>query len=157
MTMSGYWRDIFVGAKSLITGLCITGREFFRPVVTELYPYEAPTLPARFRGHIELIGNEETGQPNCVVCGMCQRSCPSGCISLEGKKNESGKGKVLTSYVLDFTKCSLCGSCVESCNFNALRFSREYNRVAFDRSAFQLDLIARLKEQNLKEQNQCKP
>ena len=146
--MSGYWRDIFVGAKSLITGLCITGREFFRPVVTELYPYEAPTLPARFRGHIELIGNEETGQPNCVVCGMCQRSCPSGCISLEGKKNESGKGKVLTSYVLDFTKCSLCGSCVESCNFNALRFSKEYNRVSFNKNDFIMDLIQRLEEQN---------
>ena len=146
--MSAYWRDIIGGAKSLVTGLCITGREFFRPVVTEQYPYEVPVLPARFRGHIELIGNEETGEPNCVVCGMCQRACPSGCIELSGVKSETGKGKVLTTYQLDFTKCSLCGSCVESCNFNALQFSRVYNHVSFNKADFQLDLIARLKEQN---------
>ena len=146
--MSGYWRDIFVGAKSLLVGLCITGREFFRPVVTERYPYEAPTLPARFRGHIELIANEETGEPNCVVCGMCQRACPSNCISLDGQKAEGGKGKVLTRYILDFTKCSLCGSCVEICNFNALRFSREYNLASFDKNDFVMDLMKRLEDQN---------
>jgi formate hydrogenlyase subunit 6/NADH:ubiquinone oxidoreductase subunit I len=87
--------------QSLVTGLAITAREFFKPVVTEQYPYEVPTMTPLFRGHIELIGNEETGEPNCVVCGMCQRACPSVCISLDGKKNEGGKGKVLTSYILD--------------------------------------------------------
>ena len=150
--MNSYLSDIIIGGKSLITGLAITAREFFSPVVTEQYPYEVPTMTPLFRGHIELIGNEETGQPNCVVCGMCQRACPSECISLEGKKAEGGKGKVLTSYVLDFTKCSLCGSCVESCNFNALRFSREYNLVSFDKSDFIMDLMHRLEEQN-----RCKP
>ena len=144
--MNSYLNDIINGGKSLIVGMTITAREFFSPVVTEQYPWEVPTMTPRFRGHIELIGNEETGQPNCVVCGMCQRSCPSGCISLEGKKNESGK--VLTRYVLDFTKCSLCGSCVESCNFNALRFSKEYNRVSFNKNDFIMDLIQRLEEQN---------
>ena len=150
--MNSYLSDIIIGGKSLVTGLAITAREFFRPVVTEQYPYEVPIMTPLFRGHIELIGNEETGQPNCVVCGMCQRACPSECISLDGKKAEGGKGKVLTSYVLDFTKCSLCGSCVESCNFNALRFSREYNLVSFDKSDFIMDLMHRLEEQN-----RCKP
>jgi len=148
--MSGYWSDIFTGSKSLVTGLLITGREFFKPVVTEQYPYEVPTMTPLFRGHIELIGNEATGQPNCVVCGMCQRACPSTCISLDGKKaeGEGAKGKVLTSYVLDFTKCSLCGSCVESCNFNALRFSKEYNLASFDKNDFIMDLLKRLEDQN---------
>ena len=146
--MHGYWSDIFTGGKSLVTGLLITAREFFKPVVTEQYPYEVPTMTPLFRGHIELIGNVETGEPNCVVCGMCQRACPSQCINLEGKKAESGKGKVLTRYVLDFTKCSLCGLCVESCNFNALRFSREYNLVSFDKNDFIMDMLKRLEEQN---------
>ncbi len=146
--MSGYWSDIVTGGKSLVTGLAITAREFFRPVVTEQYPWEVPTMTPLFRGHIELIGNTETGEPNCVVCGMCQRACPSNCISLDGKKNESGKGKVLTRYILDFTKCSLCGSCVESCNFNALRFSKEYNLASFDKNDFIMDLMKRLEEQN---------
>ncbi len=146
--MSGYWSEIITGGKSLVTGMMITAREFFKPVVTEHYPWEVPTMTPRFRGHIELIGNEETGAPNCVVCGMCQRACPSVCISLSGQKNENGKGKVLTSYVLDFTKCSLCGSCVESCNFNALRYSRVYNLASFDKNDFIIDLMKRLEDQN---------
>ena len=146
--MSGYWSDIITGGKSLVTGMMITAREFFKPVVTEQYPWEVPTMTPLFRGHIELIGNEETGAPNCVVCGMCQRACPSNCISLDGKKNEGGKGKILTSYVLDFTKCSLCGSCVESCNFNALRFSKVYNLASFDKNDFIIDLMKRLEGQH---------
>lgn len=143
----GYWSDIFKGGLSLLVGLCLTGREFFKPVVTEQYPWEVPTMFPRFRGHIELIGNEETGKPNCVVCGMCQRACPSACIKLAGEKAEGGKGKVLTSYVLDFTTCSLCGSCVESCNFNALRFSKDYNLVSYNKNDFVMDLLKRLEDQ----------
>lgn len=146
--MNGYWSDIFTGSKSLVTGLLITAREFFKPVVTEQYPYEVPTMTPLFRGHIELIGNAETGAPNCVVCGMCQRACPSTCISLDGMKAEGGKGKVLTCYILDFTKCSLCGLCVESCNFNALRFSKAYNLAGFDKNDFVMDMLKRLEEQN---------
>ncbi len=101
---------------------------------------------ARFRGHIELIGNEE-GKPNCVVCGMCERACPSGCISLAGEKPEGEKKKVLTKYILDFTTCSLCGSCVESCNFNALEFSKEYNLASTRKEDFIFDLLKRLEEQ----------
>ncbi len=146
--MSGYWSDILVGSKSLVTGLLITGREFFRPVVTENYPYEVPTMTERFRGHVELIGNEETGKPNCIACMACVRACPSDCISLAGKKMEGDKKKTLTKYVLDFTKCSLCGSCVESCNFNALQFSKEYNLVSFSKDDFIIDLIKRLEDQS---------
>ncbi|MBM9615795.1 NADH-quinone oxidoreductase subunit I [Desulfobulbus rhabdoformis] len=147
--MSGYWSEIITGGKSLVTGMMITAREFFKPVVTEQYPWEVPTMTPKFRGHIELIGNEETGAPNCIACGMCQRACPSGCITLSSKKNENGKGKVLTSYVLDFTKCSLCGSCVESCNFNALRYSMVYNLASFDKNDFIIDLMKRLEDQNI--------
>jgi NADH-quinone oxidoreductase subunit I len=145
--MSRYWSDIFGGFKSLLVGLRITGVEFFKPVVTEQYPWQTPTIPAAFRGHIELIGDEE-GKPNCVVCGLCQRACPSACITVEGEKPEGAKKKVLTRYVLDFTKCSLCGGCVESCKFNAIRFSREYNLAGFNKEDYIIDLVQRLKEQN---------
>ena len=107
-------------------------------------------MTPRFRGHIELIGNEETGAPNCVVCGMCQRACPSVCIS-RGRREDrkGGKGKVLTTYILDFTKCSLCGSCVESCNFNAIHFSKDYNLASFDKNDYIFDLVKRLEDKTL--------
>ncbi len=146
--MNEYWNDIFGGAKSLAVGLNITAREFFKPVVTEQYPHFVPRMTKRFRGHIELIPNEKTGAPNCVVCGMCQRACPSGCISLAGEKPEGAKKKVLTRYVLDFTTCSLCGSCVESCKFNAIRFSRDYNLAGTNKDDFVFDLLKRLEDKS---------
>ena len=145
--MSGYFKELISGTKSLFIGLGITGKYFFEPVVTMQYPMEHVEMTPRFRGHIELIGNEE-GKSNCIVCSMCQRACPSGCISLAGVKPEGEKKKVLTSYILDFTTCSLCGSCVESCNFNALRFSNEYNLASTRKEDFIMDLLKRLEDQN---------
>ena len=146
--MSEYLNDVIGGFKSLLVGLNVTAREFFKPVVTEQYPHFVPVMKKRFRGHIELVKNEETGKPNCIVCGMCQRACPSGCITVKGAKPEGGKKKELTSYILDFTKCSLCGSCVESCNFNAIEFSKEFNLASTNKEDYIFDLLKRLEERN---------
>jgi NADH-quinone oxidoreductase subunit I len=146
--MSEYLNDVIGGFKSLLVGANITAREFFKPVVTEQYPHFVPVMKKRFRGHIELIKNEETGKPNCIVCGMCQRACPSGCITVKGEKPEGGKKKELTSYILNFTTCSLCGSCVESCNFNAIDFSKEYNLASTRKEDYIFDLLKRLEERS---------
>ena len=145
--MGAYFRDLFTGLWSLFVGLGITFKEFFKPVVTVPYPYETLKVPERFRGHIELIAGED-GKPNCVVCMACERACPSGCISLEGEKKEGEKKKSLSRYDLDFTKCSLCGSCVEACNFNALEFSKEYNLASTRKEDFHFNLLQRLLERN---------
>jgi NADH-quinone oxidoreductase subunit I len=145
--MSGYFTDLWGGAVSLLEGMWVTLKEFPKRPVTVGYPHEHLKMYRRFRGHIELIAGED-GAPNCVVCSMCERACPSNCISMTGEKPEGSKKKVLTSYILDFTTCSLCGSCVESCNFNALRFSNEYNLASTRREDFIIDLLARLAEQN---------
>jgi len=142
-----YFNEIFSGTKSLFIGMGITIKEFFKPVVTLQYPHESLTMTARFRGHIELIRNLETGGNNCVVCGMCQKACPSNCITVDGEKREGVKGKFLTLYSLDFTKCSLCGMCVESCKFAAIQFSKDYNLAGPSRAAYVFDLLKRLEEQ----------
>ena len=146
--MSEYWNDIISGTKSLAVGMNITVREFIKPVITEQYPHFVPVMTPRYRGHIELIKNEKTGAPNCIVCGMCQRACPSGCITVAGKKPEGAKKKVLTKYILDFTKCSLCGSCVESCKFNAIEYSGEYNLASTNTEDYIFDLLKRLEEKS---------
>ncbi|WP_136798545.1 NuoI/complex I 23 kDa subunit family protein [Desulfosediminicola ganghwensis] len=145
--MGAYFSDIFKGLWSLLVGMGITFREFWKPVVTVPYPYKTFTMPDRYRGHVELIENEE-GKPNCIVCMACQRACPSDCIAIKGEKPEGSKKKVLTSYMLDFTKCSLCGSCVESCKFNALEFSKEYNLASTRKEDFYFDLLKRLEDRN---------
>ena len=125
--MIDYLREIISGTWSLFVGLGITIRYFFQPVVTVQYPYQTLPMTPRFRGHIELVKDEATGEPKCIVCGMCQKACPSNCITVNGEKREGVKGKVLTEYTLDFTKCSLCGLCVESCTPKAITFSKDYN------------------------------
>lgn len=149
--MSGYFSDIFNGSKSLLVGMGITFREFFKPTVTVEYPYQTLKMSDKFRGHIELIADEE-GNAKCVACGMCQRACPSGCISLDSISVEVEvdgkvkKKKILSSYELDFTKCSLCGQCVENCNFGAITFSKEYNLASGRKEDFHFNLLQRLEE-----------
>ena len=154
--MGGYFSEIFNGSKSLLIGMGITFREFFKPTVTVQYPYQTIKMSARFRGHIELIADEE-GKPKCTVCGMCERACPSGCITLGSNSIEIEvdgkikKKKVLSKYDLDFTKCSLCGQCVENCSFGAIEFSKEYNLASTRKEDYHFNLLERLKR--LEERN----
>ena len=145
--MKNLIKEIFLGLRSLVIGMRITGKEFFSKKVTVHYPHETEIMPARFRGHIKLLAND-LGEPRCISCMMCQRACPSGCITITSEKPEGSKKKVLTGYTLDFTRCSLCGSCVESCNFNAIDFSRVYNHVSTKKEDFYYDLLKDLEDEN---------
>jgi NADH-quinone oxidoreductase subunit I len=136
--------EVYSGLKSLFIGMRITIGQFFQPTVTVQYPHETLPIPARFRGHIELVRDPATGQPKCFVCKLCEKACPSDCITVEGIKPEGAKRKTVTSYRLDFTKCSLCGSCVEACRDGAIRFSREYNLASTSKDDFVMDLFQRL-------------
>ncbi len=135
--------EVYTGFKSLLIGMRITLGQFFKAKVTVHYPRQTLKIPARYRGHIELVGNPETGKPLCFVCKLCQKACPSDCIAVEGTKFEGDKRKSVTSYRLDFTKCSLCGACVEVCREGAIRFSRDYNLAGLSKEEFHFDLICR--------------
>ena len=140
-------KDIAIGFNSLITGMRITLGQFFKPIVTVQYPHEALKMPARFRGHIELVRDAATGKPLCFVCKLCEKACPSDCITVDGAKLEGAKKKSVTLYHLDFTKCSLCGSCVEACRDGAIRFSRDYNMAGLNKEEFIMDLFKRLEDE----------
>ena len=51
--------------------------------------------------------------------------------------------------MLDFTKCSLCGSCVEACRDGAIRFSHEYNLASTNKEDYVMDLFKRLEDERL--------
>lgn len=140
-------KEIFTGFYSLITGMRITIGQFFKPTVTVHYPHETPTIPKRFRGHIELVRDPNTGVAICYACKLCERACPSDCITVEGEKLEGAKKKSVTQYRLDFTKCSLCGSCVEACRDDAIRYSHHYNLASVNKEDYVMDLFARLEKQ----------
>lgn len=135
--------DIITGALSLLSGMWITIKAFFRPVVTVQYPRQVIEITPRFRGHTKLVADEASpDRTRCIACGICERNCPSNAIKkVEGEKREGEKKKTATSYMLDFTACSHCGICVETCPAEALAFSADYNPVGFKRDDFCWDLV----------------
>jgi NADH-quinone oxidoreductase subunit I len=142
--MKNAFKEIVSGFNSLVTGMRITMGQFFKRSVTVQYPHETLPIPARFRGHIELVRDPETGKAICYACKLCERACPSDCILVEGAKLEGAKKKSVTEYKLDFTKCSLCGSCVEACRDGAIRYSRAYNLAGLSKEEYIMDLFAKL-------------
>jgi len=147
--MKNSLKEIATGFNSLITGMRITIGQFFKPTVTVQYPHESLKMPERFRGHIELVRDPETGKALCFACKLCERACPSDCITVEGAKLDGAKKKSVTQYVLDFTKCSLCGSCVEACRDGAIRYSHEYNLASTNKEDYIMDLFKRLENERL--------
>ena len=145
--MKNALKDVVGGFISLLTGMRITIAEFFKPTVTVQYPRQTLKIPARFRGHIELVRDPETGKAKCFACKLCERACPSDCITVDGAKLDGAKKKSVTVYRLDFTKCSLCGSCVEACRDGAIRFSREYNMASVNKEDYVMDLFKRLEDE----------
>jgi NADH-quinone oxidoreductase subunit I len=146
-------KEFATGFNSLITGMRITLGQFFKPTVTVHYPHESLKMPERFRGHIELVRDPETGKPLCFACKLCERACPSDCITVEGAKLDGAKKKSVTNYILDFTKCSLCGSCVEACRDGAIRYSHEYNLASTNKEDYIMDLFKRLEAESQAAEN----
>lgn len=145
MSLLSAVRETLGGFKSLVTGMRITLREAVKPPITVQYPRETLKMPARFRGHIKLLLDPETGKARCTACTLCARACPSGCIELDGLRREGDKKKSVSKYELDFTKCSLCGSCVEACPSDAIDFSKDYNVVSLSRDDFaRMDLFKKI-------------
>ena len=145
--MKNSLKEIFTGFNSLVIGMRITLGQFFKPTVTVQYPHESLKMPKRFRGHIELVRDPTTGKAVCFACKLCERACPSDCITVDGAKLDGAKKKSVTQYVLDFTKCSLCGACVEACRDSAIQFSREFNLAGTHKEDFVMDLFKRLEDE----------
>ena len=143
----GYFKDIFNGGWSLIEGMGVTARRLFRPLVTVQYPRKKIPLSSAYRGHIELKIFGESGTHKCIVCLNCEKTCPSGVIRVQGEKLKEKGPKTLTSYIIDFSRCSLCGLCVEICPTSTLKYSREYELVGETWADCKIDLLARLARQ----------
>jgi NADH-quinone oxidoreductase subunit I len=144
--MVSYFKEILVGFFSLLGGMAVTIRYFFKPIVTVQYPREKIIMSPRYRGHIEFILFPETGTHNCIACEMCSRICPSQLITVQGVKVEPKK-KVPWQYIIEYQYCSLCGLCLESCPTKTLKWSDEYRLAGFSREDSEIDLLARFQHQ----------
>lgn len=72
---------------------------FSKPATTS-YPATPREYPERTRGHVEI------NIDNCIMCGMCMRSCPPGAIEVKRAEN---------TWSINRFDCIQCGYCVEKC------------------------------------------
>ncbi len=176
MPVSELIKEAYVGLKSLVIGLKVTGRAFLKPGVTVIYPKQEVDNLATYRGHIELIAKPDNPfMPLCIACGACVRVCPSECLSVgcpvgagkggaDGREADEVAGTLIPKaeimapapqkgcktpglFHYDYSLCSLCGQCVRICPVDSLRFSRHVYFVGTRREDFRLDLLARLRKQ----------
>jgi NADH-quinone oxidoreductase subunit I len=133
---SRYLNKIFTGFYSLVQGMDITVKYFLNPktVITQQYPENRDTLEMfdRFRGPVSMPHNEK-GENNCTACGICEKACPNGSISVLATKDLSGR-KVLGQYVYRAGQCTFCGLCVEACPFDAIVLARDFELTVYDRN-----------------------
>ncbi len=98
----------------LFKGMATTMSHLFRPTFNAGYPYTPKVVPERSRSCFALCLDDD-GRPLCKACGLCERSCPSGAISITSSKVEGQAGRVLDRFVIDLGICMHCGICVERC------------------------------------------
>ncbi len=132
-----YITSFFSGLLSLLKGMKVTIRVFFRKKTTEQYPENRDTLKMfdRFRGQLVMPHNENN-EHKCVACGICQMNCPNGSIKVisETVTDEEGKKKkVLTRYEYDLGSCLYCQLCVRSCPHGAIEFDTQFEHAVFTR------------------------
>ncbi len=104
---------------------------FFSKPETTKYPKVSAQISSGFRGSVKI--REE----NCIGCSLCVLDCPSSALEL----NKKSKDDFQLIHYRD--KCTYCGQCQQSCNFNAIYLDNKYINPSRDRTQFRCVLVDR--------------
>ena len=57
----------------------------------------------------------------CKNCSLCSKNCKAACIDFK-------------THSVDYSRCVVCGNCIESCKFDALKYGSEKGKVKSEKS-----------------------
>jgi NADH-quinone oxidoreductase subunit I len=124
----------------------VTIRYIFNPkrIVTKQYPENRSTLVMieRFRGGVIMPHyktDKGTLYHHCTACGICEKACPNGSISILPTRDLSGK-RVLGRFVYRLSQCAFCNFCVEACPFGAIRMGHSFENAKTEKESLTLIL-----------------
>ncbi|MDE3234321.1 MAG: 4Fe-4S binding protein [Bacteroidota bacterium] len=140
MFLKEYINDVLKAAKSLLTGMKVTGYYFThrKEIITEQYPDNRATLQLaeRFRGEV-VMPHDENNQHACTGCSACEIACPNGTIKIINKfdiQPDGKKKKAIDTFVYHLELCTMCGLCVEACPTSAIKMANTFEHSVFNRN-----------------------
>lgn len=92
----------------------MTFGSLFKKPETTLYPFEKKEAPAQLKGQIDIRVED------CILCGICAKTCPCGVISVD---------KATRTWTIDRYGCIQCGSCKRQCPKKCLDMLPDYAPV----------------------------
>lgn len=118
-----------------IKGLNITLKYNVSKAITERYPDEEKWIPyRRFRG-MHTLNKDEEGRELCVACELCSKACPTNCITVIPREDDTGRGiadRTAAVWKVDLVRCLFCGYCEDACPTTAVRLGRDYELACTD-------------------------
>ncbi|MBP3866251.1 MAG: 4Fe-4S binding protein [Eggerthellaceae bacterium] len=89
----------------------MTFGSLFKKPETVMYPIEKKPQPLGLKGHI--VVKEEL----CILCGMCEKGCPTDCITVDKEASE---------WRIQPLQCIQCGYCTRICPKSCLVMDPNY-------------------------------
>lgn len=132
-----FWERLYLPV--VFKGLGYTAGKLSEERMTMNYPEEQWYPPDSYRGRPVLV--EEDGEPRCVSCGLCARSCPPLAISMQAAESESeSKERSPEWFEINMLRCIYCGYCEEVCPEEAIVMSKEYDMTFQSRDEAIMDM-----------------
>ncbi len=131
----------------MIDGLKVTLENFFRQPTTIQFPEERREEKPRERGMPVLRVFEDTGEPRCIACGLCEVVCPGHCLEVHAQEEGGDRRvRILKEYILDASHCLMCGYCAAACPVEAVVMSDIQDSAGYSRRdmLFQLPQLLEL-------------
>ena len=89
----------------------MTFGSLFKKPETVLYPIEKKPQPIGLKGHIVNVVED------CILCGICEKGCPTDCITVD---------KASRTWSLLPLQCIQCGYCTQVCPKKCLQMDPNY-------------------------------